>query len=501
MIARDDYVVCIVAPRLLAPSEHWLDRAGGDSAVSLIHDHGLDGHSTIQRQAGAIKSIRFAWGSELRVYDLGDASKIEKIRGVRAHLWIADEAQGQTHLPRALAEAIMPTLADWGGQIIATGTPGRETDSWFRRVVEGDEEGWSRLHLWTWSNPAFGADPEERWQRVIDRVIAPARRRYKLTAEDVSLLRGLGESSLMTIAMSGDVAPEIQDVLDRCDAALLREFFGRWVASSSDYVFDWHLLGQENHYWCRQDDMWGSDAPLITSISDRVAALPRLPTGAAMQWRASIGQDIGWHDASATVVWVWSPTCPHAYELWSEAHVERTDTQVFERLAEIVDEVCAAGVHVDRVYGDLSGDRVGTQKDWDRRLRARLRRTGAPLVVAPKKAGADEQRYALNLDLQAGLLRIVAGSPLDVEGRHLRYRPTDEEHAPSQIWKRREVVLPDGRHTRPGDHCLDAARYAMQGLGHLRGQTPTAEDLRPKSQVEMSPAERRARARQGRRRR
>lgn len=484
-IARSGWSCSILTKHLAAPTINWLERAGV-SAMSLIRDAGLAKFVRVSRQAGSIKRIVFPWPdgeSEIRVYELGQEASIEKIRGSRAHYYWPDEMQSIEHAPAAI-DIVLPTLADFGGHIVATGTPGKEIDSYFRRITDGTEPQWSRVELFSWDNPAFGPTFESRWARIIDTAILPGMARFGLSLADVELMRGFTRDECVAISRGDDdrLRPAILDWLERVKPALLREYFGRWVVASEEYVYDWYA--RDDLYFCRHTDLWlgTEELPWGRTMAERVALLPMIETGRGWRrrdWRAVIGHDLGkYPNPAAWVVWAYTLDHPCAYEIWSEKRLHLGDSEMFARTSQLVDECKALGVRVTGVVADVKGMRAGTGLDWDRQLKLRV-----PDGVRPPRGVVNEQRImAFNLDLGAGVVKVAAGSDLDVEGRHLRYRLNQRGRA--EPWPERPVSLPDGTvldgtgdHQPPGDHCLDGSLYAMDELRHIWGSEPPREPV------------------------
>lgn len=481
-IAESGVSWSILTKHLAAPTINWLERAGV-SAMSLIRDAGLGRFVRVSRQAGSIKRIVFPWpdgDSEIRVYELGHEQSIEKIRGSRAHFYWPDEMQSIEHAPAAI-DVILPTLADFGGHIVATGTPGKEVDSYFRRITDGTEPQWARVELFSWDNPAFGDTFEKRWSRIINTAIAPGMARFGLTRDDLILMRGFSRTTCVEIALGLDdhLPAPVAAWLARVKPTLLREYFGRWVVASEEYVYDWYARDASDLYFCRATDLWSGTErqPWGRTMAERVALLPMLETARGWRkrdWKAVIGHDIGTYpDPAAWVIWAYTLDHPKAYEIWSEKRWHLGDAEMFGRSKQLVEECCDLGIRVSGMVADVKGMRAGTGIDWDRELKRRI-----PDGVRRPRHNVSAQRImAFNLDLGAGVLGIAAGSELDVEGRHLRYRLNQAGNP--EIWTRRPVALPDGTvldgtgdHQPPGDHCLDSSLYALDDLRHIWGREP-----------------------------
>lgn len=102
----------------------------------------------------------------------------DKLRGKKYHLVWIDEAQlGPSWFEYFVQESLLPTLLDFGGDVVMTGTPGIVADGLFFDAVTGSL--WSNRHHWTArENPFFkGRDP---FQELQDRLkLTPGTAAYK----------------------------------------------------------------------------------------------------------------------------------------------------------------------------------------------------------------------------------------------------------------------------------------------------------------------------------
>lgn len=498
-IGEPGWSCSIFTKHLAAPTINWLERAGV-SAMSLIRDAGLGNFVRVSRQAGSIKRIVFPWPeghSEIRVYELAHEKSIDKVLGSRAHLYWPDEMQTQEHAAAAI-DRVLPTLADFGGKIAGTGTPDKEVDSYFRRITDGSDPQWHCVELFSWDNPAFGPTFESRWARILDYAIVPGQARFGLTDADLALMRTFSRETCRAIALGHDdqLPGPVHEWLQRVKPTLLRDYFGRWVISSEEYVYDWYA--RDDLYFCRHTDLWlGTEhLPLATTMAERVALLPMLDTGRGWRrrdWRAVIGKDIGTYpDPAAWTVWAYSMDHPRAYEVWSEKIWHLSDSEMFARTKQIITEASDLQLRVTGVVADVKGMREGTRLDWDRQLKLRL----PDGVRRPRHNVSPQRIMAMNMDLGAGVLAVAAGSPLDIEGRHLRYRIN--QAGKTEVWVKRPVALPDGTvldgedgdHQPPGDHCLDTSLYALDELRHIWGREPPKE-VTPETLAEAAHLQRR----------
>jgi hypothetical protein len=475
LLARDNYVVRVLTHRLATPTQNWLDCDGKESMVARLKRLDMLQYATIKRTGdGSIKSIRFDWGSALYVHQFASQSDIDEKHGFNADLYLADEAQYLDLLPLVLTQLVLPTLADTEARVLLSGTPGREVGSFFHRAATGDDPGWSQVRFYSWHNPFFGASHEERWHKIVDTILRPSRGLYALTSDDIERIRGLDATTLELIA-NNDTPDDLKAWVKTLDSELRRQYFGAWVVGGAEYVFEWHRA-PDPLYWCRtSSNRWNERDELLLPVADTLAErIERLPLRQVghqwlkREWSAIIGCDLGWSPSStAIVVLAWAGGLDLCYALWSEAEFEQPDDVTLERLADITGELKRAGFLVHGVVADVTGTRKGTGAAWNGQFQRRFQ-AGKTWIQEPDKANKDEQIRALNLDLLRGRIRLVAGDALDIEGRHLRWKPFDAQAPkPPTIDKWRTVVLGDGRVEQPAEHCLDAARYAAHKVPAL----------------------------------
>lgn len=472
-IANTGYVVRFLTTVLSAPTENFFGRHGRDNLQTLIERFNLGAYVRVYMAQGSVKAIVFAWGSAIHVHDVANTRAINAKRGFFAHLYIADEAQSMVLLAVVLLDLVFPTLVDARGHIVLAGTPGPELDGLFYSATHGDD-GWSVARLASYKNPSFGTSFEDRWQRIINAFVVPAAKTYRLSAGDILRLRALSEAELDALA-DGTAATELREWVATLHASLQREVLGLWTRDANRYVFSWHRVAPEQRYWCQQSVPLEHRFAMLPTIDYQGSPIPHA-------WSAVVGVDIGYSpDPLALVAIVSAPTCDRAFVLYTETHYELGDTEAFEAVVAFCDRVQRCGFAIRSVRADLTGMRKGTLVDWDRKLRVRLPRQ-VPMQ-APAKHDKPGRTKALNLDIEAGRLIFVEGDPLDIEGAHLQYKPFDAEHPKNpEIDKYREVHLDDGTVLMPGDHCLDALRYAAADVEVLFTQlvdvirAPTAED-------------------------
>jgi hypothetical protein len=486
-LARDNYVVRVLTQRLAAPSHNWLDcdEAGKESFLKRLVRLGLWDEARVVRASGAIKSIRFPWGSAIHVHHVATQAAIDDSHGFSADFYWADEAQNLDLLPLVISQLITPTLADTDGQMCLSGTPGRRVGTAFHRYASGDAPETTVVACYSWENPFFGAEPgtdgtdvditDQRWQLIVDRSIARLMTRYSLVPDDLDRLRTLSEDQRLQIARNAYTDKALQEWADRLDPDLLRQFFGRWIAAAEEYVYDWHDLADDFYFAKAADSPYPGDLPIVDSIASRVDLLPKAQNGdrwVMRKWYSVIGLDWGWSAPSAWVVLCWTEGIDVAYALYSAAVTKLHDEAVRDRTVALINELRAAGLVVQGVVADVNGFREGTRAQWDYDFSMRFDLGNIPVMRAAK-ADKDLQIKTCSMDNRAGRMAVVKGGPLDIEGQNLRILPNSN---PPKIHKDRIVVLPNGHVVAPGDHCLDALRYARAHVPFLAKPAELKED-------------------------
>ena len=476
LINRDHYVVRVLTHRLAAPTNNWIDSDGKDSLLRRLDRFGLLRHARIQRSQGAIKSIRFSWGSALHVLHVSHQSAIDDAHGCNADLWWVDEAQALDTLPLALGQLVYPTLAETDGQVLLSGTPGREIDSAFKRYSTGADDGFVSTRVWSWDNPVFGDTDAGRWTRIIARILVPSRGRYGLSLEDLDQLRILTRDERVAIGRGTLKPGEIADWVKTLDADLLRQYFGAWVVGGAEYVFAWHSA-PEDFYYARTADCGFAERdeaalPIVNdSLASRFDLLPARKFGTQLiprSWSAVMAVDIGWNAPSAWVILAWSQGYPRVFVLYSHSQAGMNDDEIRDRTFALDQELRTLGLRQIVVVADVNGTRVGTGEAWNAEYAKRFRASITSWVELADKDDKETQIRMCNLAILDGRFACIAGDALDIEGRHLRFVAFDPDNPkPPKIHKTRKVTTPDGKTVIPGDHDLDAFRYAANRIPHI----------------------------------
>ena len=241
---------------------------------------------------------------------------------------------------------------------------------------------------------------------------------------------------------------------------------------------------------CQFDERGEQELPVADTIAERFECLPKRQVGTRTinrTWHAVIGMDFGWSaGAQSWVVWVWTKGIDRAFVLLSRKVTKVHDDEFLKQTIELVEELQRQGISVHNIIGDINATRLGTGDAWNEKLDEHFR-VGHVRIEKADKADKDEQMLAMNLDLIAGKISVVAGDPLDIEGRFLRWKAIDPENPKRpEIDKNRLIVLSDGKPIRPKDHCLDSARYSAKEIPFLFQEKPKELFTREKWLAEVA---------------
>lgn len=481
LVVRDGFIVRMLTNVLVTPTRNVLARISDGGVLQILRRHGMLGTVCRISRGGperAITGLIFDWGSAWTIHHIAHAAAIDNIHGFEGGdiVWI-DEATKTPMMEYALRNLVNPTLADQGAIKVLSYTPDEEVDGMAARLARQGEAHWQSHHLRQWRNPFYGSTFAERWQRIVHRVIELSHLEYGLSDDDVARLQGLSEAECDAIARSEESAALLKWV-DTLDPELLRNLFGRWTDAGARHVYPWHKIPETELYWCALGPLSsrGGLLPVAATLAARVALLPQLPSGMrARRWEVSLACDLGTVDAWAGVALAWSRTYPRVLELDSRKAVGLDDDEMFEAMAEMISDLAALpGVQLTSILGDLSGMRQGTQRAWNRRLRRRFPRLAKIGISAARKREKLPRIRQHWLDMMQRRLAILAGSELDTEGRHLRYKP-QRPGKPPEVDKQREVHLPGGHVEKPGDHACDAMLYAFDVIPILECREPDVQ--------------------------
>ena len=346
------------------------------------------------------------------IYLIGadDERGVRKALGNPFHRIWWDEAQKiPPKLTDTIRSVLMPTLLDYNGSFLLTGTPVRNMVGIFYDATRSDEKRDKQWTLHRWSmlhNPFFGRDHDERWRR--------------------------GVVGLQTLLGGPDAAP-----LD--SPAIRREALGEWVKEDANYVYALHRVPLSRITYAPVRRM-------PNGFPDIKAALADLPFSG--EYFLVLGVDLGYSpDPFAFVLWAWAPNDPCLYEVCSyKQHEVDSDSQV-AMLQEVRD---ACGVSV--VVADAGGGGKQVVAGWSRQW---VQRYGAPIIEAEKqnKHGSIEH---VNSDILQTRIKLREDSALLKEW---------SEHQWASTLSATGKLIED---PTTENHCSDAGLYAHRHTYHLR---------------------------------
>lgn len=487
LIDNDGELIWVFSETLEQYSANWLTRTPGPSMLDLLEDVGLvEGtHYTVSRyDRKIIRSISFAWGSQLRVLSSADSTKLEKPRGGRPTKIRADEVQKMPHLQAIIAKVVAAASADFDASVLLTGTPGADVDTYFHEIASGRKSNWEVHHLYSCDNPFFGSSWRDRYEKSVLSRLRVFQEDFGINDEQMEVLEELSNEDYTCIARSeiAEMPERLAWLIRTLNPDCLREFFGRWVAEESEYVFtSIRQVPEATLYWNTYAESIGKQArgegrpsdffSEIESWSKRAEELPSVKTHQGerkKKWSAVIGGDFGFFpDPFALWCGVLSPEHHSLLEFSACKATRMTEPEQFSALSSWAKALRDLGISVSAIVLDAGGaEGMPVVKGWLDRLRDSLSNPHL-LVEAAAKANSWTQRFQINSEIRGGRIQLLRRSPTVVEGLYLKRIPPNPEKnklKPSTAKHRRVEV--DGASFVPGDHCLDAMRYAWYWCIH-----------------------------------
>lgn len=336
-----------------------------------------------------------------------DEAAIGKALGGAYHEVWWDEAQKiPARFQQRIRETFMPTLLDFGGSLVLTGSPSRQMSGLFYEVTRPDVarrvQGWS-VHAWNLlRNPHFGRVEAERGKFYVVGKTGRRVSRHDTLEEATAIAMALryrdGLVDLQTLLGGADVAPMDGPIMQR-------EGFGRWVAEDSAFAYAFHKCPPGALFYAphrRRPD----------GFPDFEAALRDLPGWGQIEYFTAMGADLGYDpDPFAISAAAWSLHDPCIYELgtWS---ARQLDSEQQAAVLREVRDVVRPCVMVADAGGGGRPSVSGWSKEW-------VSKYGIPVQEAEKtnKNGAMADVSADMLTRHEGLprLRLRDGSPLAEE--------------------------------------------------------------------------------------
>ncbi len=395
-------------------------------------DHGFDLGIRFQFQE---LTATFPNGSRIFFVGGDNWAEIEKLRGGRYHGAIVDECKS---FPFKIFEALLqdvlePALMGQAGQLYLIGTPGDIlVGEFYVATCQPAIKRGERL-----SNRIFGTTEDALWSLHV----------WTLQDNDVKFRdpRTLADFTLW------DKALQIKADRGWADdhPTWCREYLGMWVASDGRMVY--RFRADVHAYVPCADTRWG--------LPDAVAK---------SELKTCIGFDFGTRDGTSMVVWAFSETHPHLWEVYSENRRAPAGTKLTVR------DIADWYKEVEAEYGPFEGHPA----DWAG-LALMVMDTlavehGVYLEPAEKKEKNDHIEL-LNADLDAGLIHVRANGQLAREMVENRWLDKNLIHVKDEHGER--VVLNTDRRKEdpatPNDTC-DAGLYAFRWCRHRNAKPATA---------------------------
>lgn len=491
MIANDGISIEVFVETIGEYSRNWLRRKkrDGQDALQIMESLGMrEGeHFFVQRiNREVISQISFPWGSSLIVKSALDMRSLRRARGSSPSKVRVDEAQNVGLLAEIIGDIVMASGADYDAEVIFTGTPGPEVDTYFHSLVTGQRSQWEIHHFYSIDNPFFGATWEERYERAVASRIRKFGEDRQLTPDQIEALTTLTESEFHLLARTPteDLPAKLQKLVKEVNPAILRELFGRWMAEDSQYVHPpLRQMAVQDLCWgvwssdLTEDNCQGSTLDKIlaqpAAWADRLMQLPTIttPTGPrAKSWRALLWVDFGYHpDPFAIWCGLQAPEDLALYEFDAAKATYLSELDQFAIMETWITALQALNLPIAVIGADAGGaEAMPVCKGWTAKL-APIMPSGWTAVEAADKRNAWGQRFQLNAEMRLGKLKLLYNSPTWIEGRYLQRLPIDLDKKPPrkqpETRKTRKVKIHGATYV-PGDHCLDALRYAWYWALH-----------------------------------
>ena len=365
--------------------------------------------------------------AEIRIRGADDVREIKKYRGDKVSRVVVDESQNfPAELLRALVEDhVGPALADVGGQIFLCGTPGEVCHGFWYAITRNEDaesralraKGWRVFEWSALDNPHVA----QQIARTVARKVAALPEASSHTEEQLTALLATREGRAKVQALASEAA------------AIIREWFGRWVNDVGALFYAWN--------------------PKVATYDGH------LPSGHT--WFHVLGADLGTGDAYAHHVWAVSPTCAVVYERESFSQAGLHAGEWRQKVAAAIRRWNPVAVVVDE--GGLG---KGVCDEW----RALY---GLPVEPATKQHKAAAQA-TLNGEAREGRVKLLPG-PVKVKELDLQGGATAAEWAAL-----RKVPGEPGKPatedpTQP-NHASDAALYSHRKALQLAGRETTPEE-------------------------
>lgn len=336
-----------------------------------------------------------------------DERSIMKALGLPYHRVRWDEAQKiPPKFTQTIIETVLPTLLDYGGELLFTGTPDRKMSGIFYEITRTEPEkrrkGWE-VHQWTLlANPYWGRAKQidGRWFTVWglhDAVVSGPHAENEIPAAITQARFKTGVLGLQELLGGPEVAP-----LD--SPIMRRQAGGEWVREDSNYVYAVNKV--PDHVLLYADARHRADG-----FPDVALALKDLP----WDWRQgfyALGVDLGYNDPFTFTLWAWHP---HDLNLYQVCSWKRSELDSDDQNAAI--QAVRAHVAIGVIDADAGGIGKQVVKGWSREW---VERYGLPIFEAEKQHKLTAIQ-TFNNDILRGRVKLRRGCVLLEEMRELQW--------------------------------------------------------------------------------
>lgn len=349
----------------------WIG-ARGDGMASMVRNLGLvdDGIAVTNDSEMSIHFPKI--NSWIYLMGVDDEHAVTKALGMPWNRVRWDEAQRiPPKFTETIRETLLPTLLDYNGELLLTGTPERKMSGLFydvtRPEVERRTKGWE-LYRWTLiQNPYWGRAKVIDGETFVvwgarDEIVNGPHPTSALPQAILDARHEIGVIGLQTLLGGPDVAGLESPIMRR-------QAGGQWTREDSNYVYAVNKLREDELYYAAprtRDD----------GFPDVAACLADLP-GDWREYAFSMSVDLGYNDPFAVTVWAWSGRDPNLYELlsWKKSGLDSDDQN------HVMQEIRAAVV-VGQITADAGGIGKQVTKGWSKEW---VTKYNLPIVEAEKQ--------------------------------------------------------------------------------------------------------------------
>jgi hypothetical protein len=348
-----------------------------------------------------------ALDSWIYLVGVDDEKSIGKALGLPYNRVRWDEAQKiPSRFTTTILETLLPTLLDYGGELLFTGTPDRKMSGIFYDVTRPDvvkrRKGWE-VHHWTLlANPYWGRAKIVAGQSYVvwghkDEIASGPHAPGELDGAIAACRFKIGVLGLQELLGGPDVAP-----LD--SPIMRRQAGGQWTREDSNFVYAVNKVSEEKLVYAPH-----------RAREDGFVDVPRALRDLPFKWKEgfyAMAVDLGYNDPFALTLWAWYPHDEALYEVcsWKKSGLD-SDAQN--------DAMRAVREHVTIGVIDADAGGVGKQvvKGWSAEW---VERYGLPVREAEKQHKLTAIQ-TMNNDILRGRVRFRDGGPLLDEMRELQW--------------------------------------------------------------------------------